>query len=60
MLKIEIYNNGRILDIKATEVKKNKKSIYFINKNVVEFVKELQNEITINCRHIKSIKRHFS
>lgn len=44
MLKIEIYNNGRILDIKATEVKKNKKSIYFINKNVVEFVKELQNE----------------
>ncbi len=44
MLKIEIYNNGRILDIKATEVKKNKKSIYFINKNVVEFVQELQNE----------------
>ena len=44
MLRVEIYNNGRILDIKAEEIKYGKRKICFFDKNVVDFIKELEQE----------------
>lgn len=44
MLRVEIYNNGRILDIKAEEIKHGKSTLYFFNKDVVNFIKELEKE----------------
>lgn len=42
MIKVEIYNNGRILDMSSHEIKKNKKEVYFLDKDVVDFIKELE------------------
>lgn len=44
MLKVEIYHNGRILDIKAEEIKQGKSTMYFLNKDVVDFIKDLEKE----------------
>jgi len=44
MLRVEIYYNGRILDIKAEEIKHGKSTMYFLNKDVVDFIKDLEKE----------------
>ena len=44
MLRVEIYNNGRILDIKSEEIKHGKSTLYFFNKDVIDFIKELEKE----------------
>lgn len=44
MLRVEIYHNGRILDIKVEEIKHGKSTMYFLNKDVVDFIKDLEKE----------------
>lgn len=44
MLRVEIYHNGRILDIKAEEIIHGKSTMYFLNKDVVDFIKDLEKE----------------